>query len=479
MNNTIKKLTAGILTGCLALACGGCGGKLPEEVVPTQPRPTVHKDSTPSVNVTGGPVSPHLLELANLTVAPEYPVMPQHPRQEDYPEDSWDYYEAQEEWSRSRRQYIAPSPENAHDLDPFIEAAMKRFLSGEDDSVCSPMNIYFALAMLTETADGTSRQQILEVLGHSSIESLRAQANQLWRAHYCNDGQSVSLLANSVWLDGQYSFQQKTLSTLGKEHYASVFTGDLGTADMNKQLAAWLDAQTGNLLTEYTKEIQMDPATVFALASTAYFCAGWEDSFNTDLTQEKVFHAKDRDVTTDFMHRSWMEKNYYWGENFSAVQLAMTGDHRMWLILPDEGSTPNDVLEQGDYYDLISAPGSWEQKKFLTVNLSMPKFDVEGQQKLIPGLKAMGITDVFNPAAADFSSFTDAQVYVGDVQHAARVVVDEEGVIAAAYTVMLACGMAPPSENQKEIDFILDRPFLFVITGSDDLPLFAGVVAEP
>ena len=475
MNNRLKKITAGVLGAGLLLGCCGCGL---QEVVPTAPPPTVHKDTPAPVEVIEGPVSPHLLKLANLKIAPKYPQMPQHPREEDYPTDSLDYYNAQQDWAHKRRQCIPDSPEDAHILHPFIETAMEQFLTGEDNSVCSPINIYFALAMLAETSTGNSRQQILDALGHSSIESLRAQANQLWRAHYCSDGQTDSLFANSVWLDKQYSFQQKTLSTLGQDHYASVFTGDLGTEEMNKQLAAWLDSQTGNLLSEYTEQIRMDPATVFALASTAYFCAGWTDDFNESDTQEQVFHAKDRDVITDFMHQSWMEKTYYWGENFSAVQLNLTGDHQMWLILPDEGSSPKDVLAQGDYYDLISAPGRWEQDQVLTVNLSMPKFDVDSQQKLIPGLRAMGITDVFNQAAADFSSFTDAPVYAEDVQHAARVVVDEEGVLAAAYTVMLACGCAP-SDNQEEIDFILDRPFLFAITGMDNLPLFAGVVAEP
>lgn len=473
MNNVMKKIAAGTLAFGLLLGCGGCGTSAPEVT-----KPTVHKDSPP-VDATGGPVSPHLLKLANLTIAPEYPEMPQHPREEDYPEDSMEYYDAQEDWSRNRRQYITPSPENAHDLDSFMEAAMKQFLGGQDNQVCSPMNIYFALAMLAETASGSSRQQILEVLGQPSIESLRAQANQLWRAHYCSDGQTVSLLANSIWLDEQYSFQQQTLSILGKDHYASIFTGDLGTEEMNRQLAQWLDSQTGNLLTEYTQNISLDPLTAFCLASTAYFCAGWEDSFNTGRTEEKVFHAKDRDVTTDFMHQSWMHKTYYWGENFSAVALPLTGDHQMWLILPDEDSSPNAVLDQGDYYDLISHPGNWEQKKFLTVNLSMPKFDISNEQELIPGLRSMGITEVFSPQEADFRSITEAPVFVGQTQHAARVVVDEEGVIAAAYTVMLACGCAPLPEDQKEIDFTLDRPFLFAITGEDDLPLFAGVVAEP
>ena len=55
-------------------------------------------------------------------------------------------------------------------------------------------------------------------------------------------------------------------------------------------------------------------------------------------------------------------------------------------------------------------------------------------------------------------------------------VCDEEGVTAAAYTVMLMCGAGMPP--MEEMDFILDRPFLFVITSRDNLPLFAGVVNQ-
>ena len=50
-------------------------------------------------------------------------------------------------------------------------------------------------------------------------------------------------------------------------------------------------------------------------------------------------------------------------------------------------------------------------------------------------------------------------------------------MIAVAYTVMVAAGgAAPPAE---EMDFVLDRPFLFAITGSDGLPLFVGAVNRP
>ena len=473
MNSALKKIAAGALAFALVLGCGGCGSSEPEAT-----NPTVHKEPPAPVTVSGDPVSPHLLQLNNLVGAPEYPQMPKCPRQEDYPVDSQQFYEDQRQWELSRREHHIASPENAHDLDPFMEEAMKQFLSGDNNQVCSPLNIYFALAMLAQTTAGSSRQQILDVLGHSNLESLRTQANQLWRAHYSNDGQTVSLLANSVWLDGQYTFVPDTLDTLAKDYYASVFTGDLGATEMNEQLAAWLNSQTGGLLTEYTENIQLDPATVFALASTAYFNANWVDTFYEGATTQEVFHAKDQDIVTDFMHQTALSHTYYEGKDFGAISLAMAGNHRMWLILPEQDSSPKALLEQGDYYDLISHPEDWNQSRNVTLNLSLPKFDVSSEQELIPGLKAMGITDVCNPVTADYSPITSEPLYLSNTQHAARVAVNEEGVLAAAYTLMMNCGAAMP-EKQEEINFTLDRPFLFVITGEDDLPLFAGAVAEP
>lgn len=70
-----------------------------------------------------------------------------------------------------------------------------------------------------------------------------------------------------------------------------------------------------------------------------------------------------------------------------------------------------------------------------------------------------------------------AEIFLSKADHAARVAIDEEGVTAAAYTVMMMAGTAAPPE--EEMDFVLDRPFLFAITGADGLPLFVGVVNRP
>ena len=50
---------------------------------------------------------------------------------------------------------------------------------------------------------------------------------------------------------------------------------------------------------------------------------------------------------------------------------------------------------------------------------------------------------------------------------------DENGVKAAAYIEFPSAGAAQPPE--EIIDFVLDRPFVFVIS-KGNLPLFTGVV---
>lgn len=171
---------------------------------------------------------------------------------------------------------------------------------------------------------------------------------------------------------------------------------------------------------------------------------------------------------------------YYWGEKFSAVAKYLQSDGNMWFILPDESVSIDELLQDeqamafilGDKYE-------WENNEYVTVHLSVPKFDVSSDLDLTSGMKALGVTDVFDPAVSDFTPMTldMGEIYLSQAEHAARVKIDEEGCTAVAYTVMAAVGAGLPPE--EEIDFVLDRPFIFVITGNGELPLFVGIVNRP
>lgn len=416
--------------------------------------------------------------LANQVAAAEYPQMVKKPNYNDYRSDD-SYYTAYNAWRESQnRQYDQPEG-YADSLTDFFYHSMAQFLQGEGNPTCSPVNVYLAMAMLAETTGGNSRQQILDLFGVDTVEQLRKQASQVWNAHYSDDGETTLLLANSLWLDEAYTFHQQTANLLAESYYASSFRGDLGTEALNKALQAWLNDNTGGLLKDQAENVELDPQTVFALASTVYFTAGWESKFSKSNTKDAVFHLSNTDKTVPFMHKTMIGWSYYWSENFTAIYLELTGNNRMWLILPDEGYTTADILSGEDYLRMTLDPGSWENKGSYQINLSLPKFDVVNQMDLIEGMKAMGVTDIFDHTVSDFTPMTDTpMLYVNQINHGARVSIDEEGCRAAAFTVISVPGAGPPPELD-EIDFVLDRPFLFVVSSRDNLPIFAGVVNHP
>ena len=89
----------------------------------------------------------------------------------------------------------------------------------------------------------------------------------------------------------------------------------------------------------------------------------------------------------------------------------------------------------------------------------------------------MGVTDVFNEWAANFSAITgDVPIFLTAANQSVRVQIDEEGVKAAAYIEFP--GAMSPEPPEEIIDFILDRPFIFAIT-TDNIPLFMGTVNNP
>ena len=388
-----------------------------------------------------------------------------------------DAYAAWREENQARRE-LASGVDN-ESMAGYYAATMAEFLgdNGGENAVYSPLNLYLALAMLAECTDGDSRGQILDLLGLDSMESLRTQAQNLWSANYRDDGQTTSLLANSVWLDEALTYNEDTLNTLADTYYASSYRGEMGSDTLNRALQSWLNDNTGGLLEEYAGQIETEPDTLLALASTIYFQASWADEFDESATAPRTFHAADGDRSTDFMHQSEMG-NYYWGEDFSAVAKPFQNGGEMWLILPDEGVAPEELLAGDTLTSFLLAGYEWENQQYHQINLSMPRFDVEGEINLIGGLQELGVTDVFDPSQADFTPMLGEGVdaYVNQANHAARVRVDEEGCEGAAFTVIMAAEGAPaPGE---EIDFVLDRPFLFAVTSQTGQLLFVGIVNQ-
>lgn len=345
-----------------------------------------------------------------------------------------------------------------------------------ENRVYSPANLYIALSMAAELCDGETRQQMLEVLGTSDLDVLRSQVSAIWESLYTEEEYEKLTLANSLWLDDMASYDQQVMQSLSYHHYASVYQHDLQSDMAGDAIRTWINENTGNLLRESAEKVQMDPNTLFALYSTIYFQSRWSSEFIPNLSKEGLFFSDDGIKTVTYMNKPNTGMHYYWGEDFGAVKLALRNGSAMWFILPDEGKTVDDVIAAEEYLALVTEripEENWTNSKHLLVNLSVPRFDIASQTDLQDDLQRMGITDAFDSRMANFPAVGGGSL--SKVSQAARVAIDEDGVIAAAYTEILAGAGMPPEET---MDFKLDRPFLFVIEKAE-VPLFIGVVNAP
>lgn len=468
----MKKLLAIILAAACAFSLAACAA------TPDTPNASAPPATEEQLDCIGDPTTQQL-------AAPVAVSMPQYPNEAKYTAsngnfDSEKYDEDWDAWWESYQEKTADMTDPAaltHWFTTSIPALMQN--AGKENRVCSPLNIYMALSMLAAVTGGETRQQILDALGAESLDALQKQAAQLWAENSWDDGLVTSTLANSIWLRDGYNYNSETLQKLGEDFYASAFSGEMGSDAYNNILRDWINEHTGNLLTEQAGKLELNADMVLALVSTLYYSASWHDKFSSAATTQDVFHAPNGDVSTDFLHSSDSNTVYY-GDGFSAIGLSLENSGRMWLLKPDEGVDAAELLQNEDTLGFLLANGEWSQTQRAIVNLSLPKFDVSSDLDILDTLAQLGMTDVLDGIKSDFTPLTAANdsLALTQAKHAARVKIDEDGCEAAAYTILgvEATAMMGPED---EIDFTLDNPFVFAITGIDGLPLFVGLVNQP
>ena len=416
---------------------------------------------------------------------PEYPELPKAPGEPlldteqawiDW-NDAYDAYRDQWRTFRDAAPALKDQPGLPEALEDFSASSAALALAGENNRIYSPISLWFALAMLAETTAGETRQQVLTALGAEDMEQLRGWADSLWHTLYTDDGTASLLLGSSIWLGEGVGFHQDVLDTLAVRYYAGSYRVPMGTDKADKALSAWVAEQTRGLIGGNGKVLETTPDTLAVLASTLYYQAGWRNEFQPENTSEDTFTtAAGEELTVDFMHRTDKNASFLRREGYEAAGLS-TYLGQMVFVLPEEGVSPTQLLSDPDF--LSSLDMDSDDAILGEVRWSVPKFDVSSDLDLKPTLEGLGITDALDPDAADFSTLTDMEpVWVDQVKQIARVKVDEQGVEAAAVTLIADNAGAAPPEDSTICIMDLDRPSIFLIKAEDTV-LFVGVVENP
>lgn len=375
----------------------------------------------------------------------------------------------------------------------FAAQGGRAMLDGGDTTAYSPMALYTALSMVSELADGSSQDALLDALGADSTEQLRRYSGDLWRYLCANPNIKAPgkvTVANSLWLNQDYAFNGETLQNLANHYYVASYTGDM-MKDIPGLVSKWVKEQTNNLL-----DCKVEPTddTMAVLLSAIYFYDEWAEHFNERATTEGRFRTGTVDehetalsggetmwewVPCNYMNRTQQDWAYYRNGGVTASAQYFQNGGKMLFILPDEGSSPADVLGNAE---VLTGLLNWEglEKNTAQVEWAIPRFTMKKTLNLEDGLTALGLGELFDAFGNPLPllSGDGKPAYIGKAEQGTAISIDEIGCEAASYVEIEALnGAGMPPEDLVEM--YLTRPFVFAILSENDVPLFLGVINNP
>jgi serpin B len=362
---------------------------------------------------------------------------------------------------------------------------MYQSLPRDGNLVFSPFSISLALAMTYAGARGETESQMADTLHfelpqdrlHPAFNALDLALEETAKTND-KDQEPLQLnIANAVWAEQTFPFLQEFLDTIALNYGAGINLADFinNYEPTRKEINGWVSDKTNEKIQDLLPDGSLDSDTRMVLVNAIYFKADWLDQFDSDSTKDAPFHLLDGSMVDVPMMHQGLQIPYVQGDGFQAVELAYAGNTAaMDIIVPDEGNFQafDSSLNSESLNEIFSTmqPAS--------VDFGIPKFTFTSDFELASQLENMGMKDAFDRGRADFSGMTGGKdLFISDVVHKAFIAVDEAGTEAAAATgVILAITSAP----MFDINFVVDRPFIFVIRDlQSGQILFLGRVVHP
>ena len=355
------------------------------------------------------------------------------------------------------------------------KTAAKVLVGADSNANFSPFSLYYALAMAANGANGTTKDELLGLLGFSDAETLAEQCGNMYRNMVSREreGNADFMIADSLWLSEKYNgeavtYNEDFLNTCAEQFYAEVFSADFTSEETAENMKKWIKAKTNGTI---EPNVDIDPETLLSIINTLYLKDEWTSRFDKDTTTDGEFTRADgQKVSCSYMN-AIRDQGFIKGENYTAAGVSMKNFGSMWFILPNEGVSTDDILLDESAMATVFAGST---TGYGDVTFAIPKFEFSSSFDLVEALNSLGVTEAFADTA-DFSGISDMTAGIGSVKQETYIAIDENGVEASAYTELDYSGAAMPTDSAE---LILDRPFIFAITNGT-VPLFIGVVNDP
>ncbi|MCI6962095.1 MAG: serpin family protein [Clostridiales bacterium] len=349
-----------------------------------------------------------------------------------------------------------------------------------ENPVLSPLSAYLCLAMLMPGANENTKAEFKKILG-ADWQYVSALAANIASELTGVKGNTRLDIANSIWTDDDKAIiEEEWLRTVKTYFGPDIYSADLPSDGALKAINKWVNDKTNGMIPKLHDE-NYDKDTIMVLLNALYMKAEWAHKFEGQATYDREFTKADGStVTVPFMNMFEAYESYIKTDGAEGIMLPYDDGRLAFIALkPDDG----DARKYAAGFTgakLKEALAAAKADTFVTVN--MPKFDTEYSVYLTDALKAMGMTDAFDPDLADLTGAgrgVDGPLYISYVFQKVKVDVNEEGTEAAAVTeIATAEGCALPADEPIVMTF--DKPFVYAIVDTETgVPLFAGVMENP
>lgn len=352
---------------------------------------------------------------------------------------------------------------------------MEQYLK-EENPIMSPVSAYVMLSMAGNGAKGATKTEFQNVLGS---DMLAVSENLMQALPSDKDGVQLTI-ANSAWLDDDFTPKKKWLATAEKQFQSDVFEADLATAATKNKINKWVSDRTNKMIPKLLDK-KLDKQTRLALVNALYFHADWQQQFIAESTWDSDFKLDDgTDKKVDMMHGTIYHCGYFKDESSEGVVLPYKDSNYAFVAVKPSGEESiRDWYASYTAQKLAALVGSSETK---TVELALPKFKLRCRMMLNDSLKKMGLKRVFDEKKADLTllgkSKDEENLYLSFVLQEAVISVAEEGTEAAAATMGAVAAGTAFMPDMPVVHF--DRSFFYMIMDMDSgVPVFMGIMDQP
>ncbi|KAL2928457.1 Serpin-Z3 [Bienertia sinuspersici] len=373
----------------------------------------------------------------------------------------------------------------------------KNVITSNNNVVCSPLSMNTVLNIIALGSTGQTLKQLQKLTGCKDVHGFNVMAAKL--AGVVKKSKDVLEISsvNSVWVDQRYSLNdsfQKVMRDLHRAQVRSVnFVNKVD--EVVKEVNLWAQKESRGLIKEIiSKSFIEQQFTMLLLVNALYFKGTWVDKFNPKHTQDGNFHLLNGGIIrVPFLDKTNTCYMYGTFEGCQVLKMPYKDERQsshgkkprtfsMYIILPkqkDGLSILLDKLHNLDYSNMF------KKLQFERIrNILIPKFDFECDFSLEEHMKHLGLTLPFHEDCKDLTRIvalpTGENLYVSKIIQKCRVVLDENGTEAVAFTRFVGTIGQASRLSLSHINFVADHPFMFMIREDvSGVILFVGIMLNP